>query len=254
MALVTCPDCGASISSSAPACPHCGRPADRVTPAVAAGPHVGAPAPIGAIAVDLFGWGLVAAPIVGAAALLVVPFGTPVLVASVVTILACAILAFFDARALGMRAIDSWVPMIIIWIVGYPLHLRARARSAPNKLILGGFSMLVFLGSSAIASEVGARVDASCHVSGDGEVACSFVNLGWSPGSACVLVGLFNSDHSSIKTEDPLCSGRLWPSGHDDAKGRIEASPITHCLGMLPMSYAPKWPEYCRVNVVRITR
>lgn len=26
MALVTCPDCGNSISSEAPACPHCGRP------------------------------------------------------------------------------------------------------------------------------------------------------------------------------------------------------------------------------------
>src|ERR1041385_346162 len=41
MALTTCPDCGREVSTSAPACPHCGRPN---APAVAAPMTAQAPA------------------------------------------------------------------------------------------------------------------------------------------------------------------------------------------------------------------
>lgn len=35
MPLITCPDCGQSVSDAAPACIHCGRPRDRAAPAPA---------------------------------------------------------------------------------------------------------------------------------------------------------------------------------------------------------------------------
>ena len=42
MALIMCPDCGQSVSSEAPACPHCGRPIrPTVAPAPAAGDYTG---------------------------------------------------------------------------------------------------------------------------------------------------------------------------------------------------------------------
>lgn len=72
MSLVICPDCGKSISASAPACIHCGRPAQIAAPPTPQGPPAPTRSPA-ARSAPVDGVADVAAPVVAAAPVLRCP-------------------------------------------------------------------------------------------------------------------------------------------------------------------------------------
>ena len=56
---------------------------------------------------------------------------------------------------------------------------------------------------------IGANIQESCSVRGTGDAACTFTNMGWSPGSHCVRVGVQRtSDHERFGSA-LACSGNL---------------------------------------------
>lgn len=58
-------------------------------------------------------------------------------------------------------------------------------------------------------SGVGASVQQSCSVRGNGDAACTFTNMGWSPGSHCVRVGVQRNGDQERLGAALACSGNL---------------------------------------------
>ncbi len=102
-------------------------------------------------------------------------------------------------------------------------------------------------------SGVGASIEPRCSVAGTGDGQCTFTNTGWSPGSACVRVGLQRNSDQQLFPPTLACSGRLDVNDSRTVQVAVldgAMGPIQFCGGGL----ATPWTSLCSVTVEQAHR
>jgi hypothetical protein len=100
---------------------------------------------------------------------------------------------------------------------------------------------------------IGAVVDQSCTVRGDGDATCTFTNMGWSPGSQCVRVGVQRTSDQARLGSALACSGNLATNDSSVVTVSVlegSTAPVAFCAGALGQA----WTEVCTVFVERAVR
>lgn len=100
---------------------------------------------------------------------------------------------------------------------------------------------------------IGANIHQSCSVRGTGDAVCTFTNMGWSPGSQCVRVGVQRTSDGQRFGSALACSGNL---ATNDSRV-VEASVLDGATGPMDFCVAglgQPWTSVCTVFVDPATR
>lgn len=100
---------------------------------------------------------------------------------------------------------------------------------------------------------IGAAVDQACTVRGDGEATCTFTNMGWSPGSQCVRVGVQRTSDGERLGAALACSGNLATNDSRVVTVSVlegSTAPMAFCAAGL----GEAWTDACTVFVDAATR